>query len=180
MTKVMRANAPITKLKLKLKQDDQPCISSSTSLISPRKLNEETQSCVEVIPGLFLGNYRSACNEQTLLVHKIDVIVNLVSALPNKFPDHIIYENFTVADVPSFDLNESIEGVLPIIHRHLSSEKRVFVHCRHGISRSPSVILAYLMRYSGMSFDQAFTFLRNKKANIDPNFGFLVQLQRIK
>ncbi len=179
MTKSMRVNAPITKLKLKLKQEDS-YLSSSTPLVSPRKLTEESQNCVEVVPGLFLGNYRSACHEQALLVNNIDVIVNLVAALPNKFPSKVLYENFTIADVPSFDLVDSLEAVLPIIHRHLESEKRVLVHCRHGISRSPSVILAYLMKYSGMSFEQAFSFLRGKKGNIDPNFGFLVQLQRIK
>jgi len=176
----MRANAPIVKLRLKLKQDDLTCISSSTSLISPRKPSEESFSCVEVIPGLFLGNYQTACSEKMLLANRIDVIVNLVEALQNKFPEQITYENFTVSDLPSFDLQESIEHVLPIIHRHLDSGKRVLVHCRHGISRSPSIGLAYLMRNAGMSFEQAFTFLRNKKANIDPNFGFLVQLQQLK
>ena len=50
------------------------------------------------------------------------------------------------------------------------------MHCVGGISRSVAVTLAYLMRAEGMSLDNAYTFMKARKANISPNISFMGQL----
>ena len=46
-----------------------------------------------------------------------------------------------------------------------------------GISRSVSVMIGYLMVSKRMSFDEAFAMIKEKRPSIDPNIGFVAQLQ---
>mgnify|MGYP005855775203 CR=1 FL=1 len=78
------------------------------------------------------------------------------------------------------DLNESTINfnVLDSIHESILKNKNVLVHCQMGISRSSTVVISYLMKYSGMNLKQAYHYVLNKKSNIFPNKGFLAQLNK--
>jgi hypothetical protein len=51
------------------------------------------------------------------------------------------------------------------------------VHCVQGISRSASVVLAYLIKYEGMSTDAAVALVKRRRGIANPNAGFLRQLR---
>ena len=53
---------------------------------------------------------------------------------------------------------------------------RVLVHCQAGISRSPSIVLAYLIDRKNMDFDDAYHLLTERRPIVAPNFNFLAQL----
>ena len=53
----------------------------------------------------------------------------------------------------------------------------VFVHCSGGISRSPTLVLAYMIKKCHMALDDAFTKMRQLRKIVDPNIGFIVQLR---
>ena len=54
---------------------------------------------------------------------------------------------------------------------------RVLVHCRAGVSRSATLVIAYLMKRHGMSLDDALAHVRAKRPRIAPNEGFIQQLR---
>ena len=56
----------------------------------------------------------------------------------------------------------------------IMNKEIILIHCFKGISRAPTMIIAYLIIYNNMSLDQAFDFVRNKSNVIDPNAGFLM------
>ena len=56
-------------------------------------------------------------------------------------------------------------------------EEGVLIHCLAGISRSVTVTLAYLMHALNLDLNEAFDYVRRKRANIAPNFNFMGQLQ---
>ncbi|KAL5507689.1 hypothetical protein ACEPAH_5307 [Sanghuangporus vaninii] len=54
---------------------------------------------------------------------------------------------------------------------------RVLVHCVMGISRSTTVVCAYLMATRHLSFPSALMFIRKRRPRVHPNYGFRRQLQ---
>ncbi|CAK9262803.1 unnamed protein product [Sphagnum jensenii] len=53
---------------------------------------------------------------------------------------------------------------------------RVFVHCCQGVSRSTSLVIAYLMWRDGRSFEDAFQDVKAARGVTNPNMGFACQL----
>ena len=53
---------------------------------------------------------------------------------------------------------------------------KVLVHCYAGLSRSVTVIVAYLMQNERMLLDEALRFVKHKRPYAQPNPGFLKQL----
>ena len=53
-----------------------------------------------------------------------------------------------------------------------------FVHCQAGISRSPMIVIGYLMKLHQKTFEQACTLVKSKRSIINPNWNFRNQLAR--
>lgn len=53
---------------------------------------------------------------------------------------------------------------------------RVLIHCNLGISRSSTLLLAYLMKKYNATLYEAYKFLRHRRPIVCPNLGFLRQL----
>jgi protein-tyrosine phosphatase len=64
------------------------------------------------------------------------------------------------------------------LHHHLRERQHsVLVHCRAGISRSATIVLAYLMQFHDLSLDEAITTVRSRRPIVQPNVGFMAQLR---
>lgn len=60
---------------------------------------------------------------------------------------------------------------------HRKSGQAVLVHCKMGVSRSASTVIAYAMKQQRWSLDEALAYVRECRSIIKPNDGFLKQLQ---
>ena len=54
----------------------------------------------------------------------------------------------------------------------------VLVHCVAGVSRSPAVVLAYMMRKYNLTLREAWLVVDSKRNYINPNVGFMKQLEQ--
>mmetsp|Transcript_12181 Transcript_12181/g.13889 ORF Transcript_12181/g.13889 Transcript_12181/m.13889 type:complete len:119 (-) Transcript_12181:70-426(-) len=63
------------------------------------------------------------------------------------------------------------------ISSSLEEGGKVLVHCFAGKSRSSTFVLAYLMKVKQMNLADAFTLLKSKREQCEPNIGFIVQLK---
>jgi hypothetical protein len=54
------------------------------------------------------------------------------------------------------------------------------VHCLAGVSRSVSLVLAYLVKHCGMAYRQAYDLVKARRKIIHPNDGFIEQLKRFE
>lgn len=53
---------------------------------------------------------------------------------------------------------------------------RILVHCVAGVSRSASMVIAYLMKYKNLNLHDAFNYVHSIRPVIRPNNGFFHQL----
>lgn len=135
----------------------------------------------QALPLLLFGDHSIAGNLELLRARQVDVIVNLVSSsIGNKFSSEFTYENYRIEDKANVSMEQTFEHILDQINFHIKAGRRVFVHCRKGISRAPSIVIGYLIKYEQTSFEKAFTQLRTINDRIDPNLGFLIQLHSLE
>ena len=141
---------------------------------------ESDNEPTEIVEKLFVSNYQGVSKLKALQRQGIDVIVNLCShKCENKFPNHFEYENFTIPDKTDHRINRELRKAAKMIDSHLKLDRRVVIHCRKGISRAPTVVLAYLILYRKYHFKEALRYVKEKHNRCNPNFGFLVQLLKI-
>ena len=54
--------------------------------------------------------------------------------------------------------------------------RKVLVHCQAGVSRSPTLVVAYLMALYGRPLMETFQLVKQRRQIIAPNFSFMGQL----
>ena len=59
----------------------------------------------------------------------------------------------------------------------LNQPARVLIHCNLGISRSSSILIAYLIRRYRLCLYSAFNYVKDKRIQTAPNYSFLKQLK---
>ena len=127
---------------------------------------------------LYLGSVGAAYNLQILKGLNITHILTVCECLPPKFPTDFAYKIIAVTDEPTTKLSNHFKDALDFIKNAIAEGKNVLVHCFAGVSRSASVVIAYLMKYHKMEFNAAVSFVRAKRPWINPNYGFQAQLRR--
>lgn len=89
-------------------------------------------------------------------------------------------DDFTVLDMPIPDGEhidgETIDRITRFIYERSEAGDKVLVHCHLGISRSVSMVMAYLIAYEGMSLAEAFGTVREERASAYPHEMLLVSL----
>lgn len=56
------------------------------------------------------------------------------------------------------------------------SGQGVLVHCQAGVSRSATVVIAYLMKHTLMTMTDAYKYVRSRRPVVSPNLNFMGQL----
>lgn len=131
----------------------------------------------EIIPGLFLGNIETTRDKLFLHRNNIHYVLSLTRN-PVKFDkdDKIIHIQIPLRDAPYEDIISYFDVLHNFIHEGLNNDKGVYVHCDMGISRSSTAIISYLMRLWDKPFAQVRAFVKIRRPQINPNFGFQTQL----
>jgi protein-tyrosine phosphatase len=110
-------------------------------------------------------------------------IVNVSAIeLENAFEKHPTYcpkyLDVYIHDLADENITVHLQDTIEYIRRAIGDNGKVLVHCRLGVSRSASVIIAYLMQYCDMSLRTAFFHVFARRPIVFPNFGFWDQLVR--
>lgn len=134
---------------------------------------------VEILPYLYLGNAKNSGDRDSLNRHKIRYIINVTPNLPNVFEDCGSYKylQIPIHDHWSQNLASFFPKAIQFIDEAREAGVGVLVHCLAGISRSVTITVAYLMFKEKLTLEDAYEYVRVKKANIAPNFNFMGQLQ---
>lgn len=137
---------------------------------------DDTFEACQIIDNLWLGSLASSCNRDELKSRNIETIISAVLGASAIYPFDFNYEKAKLRDVVDEDILEDIKKLLPIMRHDLLTGRGVLCHCHHGKSRSATIVAAYLVKYNHMSANEALTFIKEKRTQIDPNPGYIEQL----
>lgn len=90
-------------------------------------------------------------------------------------PYGIKFKGFDMDDLPSVDISRHFPEASAWIDEAVSSGGRIYVHCWAGLSRSATLVLAYLIERKGMTVEKAVNTVYLER-RIRPNSGFLRKL----
>eukprot|EP01121_Diplochlamys_sp_Union-15-3_P001338 TRINITY_DN11165_c0_g1_i1.p1 TRINITY_DN11165_c0_g1~~TRINITY_DN11165_c0_g1_i1.p1 ORF type:complete len:158 (-),score=28.46 TRINITY_DN11165_c0_g1_i1:8-481(-) len=131
----------------------------------------------EILPGLFLGQSRDGENYHELKKRNVTHILPVMDFYLRPFSTRDFkYKEVTARDCETENLKPKFEECHAFIDEGRSTGS-VLVHCGAGISRSPTIVISYVMKKEGMTLEQAFNFVRKARNFIDPNDGFMDQLK---
>uniref|UniRef100_S4RHN7 protein-serine/threonine phosphatase n=1 Tax=Petromyzon marinus TaxID=7757 RepID=S4RHN7_PETMA len=133
----------------------------------------------EIFDHVYLGSEWNASNLEELQSRGVGYILNVTREIDNFFPGLFVYHNIRVYDEEATDLlaywNDTYKFISKAKNR--KSGSKCLVHCKMGVSRSASTVIAYAMKEYGWSLDKAFNFVKEKRNVAKPNASFMRQLE---
>ncbi|KAL1225673.1 Protein-tyrosine-phosphatase IBR5 [Cardamine amara subsp. amara] len=129
----------------------------------------------EILPDfLYLSGINEAFLFEILKTLGISHILNTVPSYDNPFPKSILYHRLQDAKALEFD------SAIKFIDECEKSKARVLVHCISGKSRSPAIVVAYLMRRKGWRLAESYQWVKQRRPLTDISPEFQQQLKEFE
>ncbi|KAM4827095.1 protein phosphatase Slingshot homolog 1 isoform 1-T1 [Thomomys bottae] len=125
---------------------------------------------------LYLGSEWNASNLEELQGSGVDYILNVTREIDNFFPGLFAYHNIRVYDEETTDLLAHWNEAYHFINKAKRNHSKCLVHCKMGVSRSASTVIAYAMKEFGWPLEKAYNYVKQKRSVTRPNAGFMRQL----
>jgi len=131
----------------------------------------------KILPFMYLGSENDALSAKTLKEFNISYILNVSKTSPQSVlikSSHFL--RIPIDDSHCAKILPYFDTAFKFIEKCHKSNSIVLIHCLAGISRSPTLAIAYVMKYKNINSDEAYRFVKEKRPSISPNFNFLGQL----
>lgn len=127
---------------------------------------------------LFVGSERAASNLTSLREHGITHIFSAIGPSRVNYSG-VEYDWVRMDDICSQRLDHGIDVFMKFVLGARMKGGKVLVHCKAGISRSVSMILAYMIIARNIVPEIALRMVRLRRPQACPNDGFWLQLKQI-
>ncbi|KAG0141559.1 hypothetical protein CROQUDRAFT_685151 [Cronartium quercuum f. sp. fusiforme G11] len=135
-----------------------------------------------ILPFLYLGNLAHASNLGMLRALGITAVVSMGESVGGALAGAGIahLDVRAVADDGLDRISAHLPSTLAFIERARVNGGKVLVHCRVGVSRSATVVIAYVMAHCNVDLAAAYLLVRSRRLNIliQPNLVFMWALRR--
>ncbi|TCD68759.1 hypothetical protein EIP91_009905 [Steccherinum ochraceum] len=121
----------------------------------------------QIIENLWLGDLPSALRVEALRRNNIHSIVSAMT---------FVHHQIDIYDTEDTDVLKHFATAIAFIEKELDKGRGVLVHCFAGVSRSATIVAAYLMHSRGLDPTAALNLIRERRPHVDPNEGFMKQL----
>jgi protein-tyrosine phosphatase len=128
----------------------------------------------QITENLYLGNFFSAKFADKLKELGIKKVLSIMGGFNPNYDESykIIHKSFNVNDI----INQNIIQYFGECLNFIKGEEKILVHCAAGVSRSATIVIAYIMWDKKLSYEDALNFVESKR-NVNPNPGFVEQLK---
>uniref|UniRef100_A0A1J3JLG3 Protein-tyrosine-phosphatase IBR5 n=1 Tax=Noccaea caerulescens TaxID=107243 RepID=A0A1J3JLG3_NOCCA len=129
----------------------------------------------EILPEfLYLGSYDNASRSELLKTQGISRVLNTVPLCQNLYRNSFTYHCLADEKVLQFD------DAIQFLDQCEKDKARVLVHCMSGKSRSPAVVIAYLMKRKGWRLAESHQWVKQRRPTTDINQEFYQQLEEFE
>ncbi|XP_047651861.1 dual specificity protein phosphatase 22 isoform X6 [Phacochoerus africanus] len=133
----------------------------------------------KILPGLYIGNFKDARDAEQLSKNKVTHILSVHdSARP--MLEGVKYLCIPASDSPSQNLTRHFKESIQFIHECRLRGEGCLVHCLAGVSRSVTLVVAYVMTVTDLGWEDALHTVRAGRSCANPNLGFQRQLQEFE
>ncbi|KAI6658008.1 hypothetical protein LOD99_15723 [Oopsacas minuta] len=149
-------------------------VKAEYSLPEPARITNPISRITET---LYISGREDATNLRVLQANGITHIINMTTDIPNNFSENKIhYLSLPAMDSHRQSLKEFFKLAFAFIDAAKTKQGRVLIHCHAGVSRSSTMVIAYLMWSRQWRFEGTIQFVKLQRPCIDPNIGFIGQL----
>lgn len=141
-------------------------------------ITSDSHELSEIYPNfLFLGGDLVAKNLQLLQSHDITHVLNCAHKVcPAYYPHSLTYVCLDLLDSPKETLSHFILHAIFVMEECRLRKSKILVHCHQGISRSASLVIAYVAWRENWAMARALEYVKSKRSIVHPNQGFVNQL----
>lgn len=132
----------------------------------------------QIDPLLYLGAAKHVTrNTEQFQKLNIDVIINCCNDITHKNTHEYIIEQYPIDDGIDGTLIHYMDAAADKINYYLNQGKKIYVHCVHGRSRSPAILIYYFMKHQKLTYQQAFEKILSIRPIIWMNSNFVEELK---
>ena len=167
---------------------------ASTSTEEPEPYREPVHVCPapidapkeasQILPFLWLGSLENANDPQFLSQNQITHVLNVCTF--EEKSDLIPPENYlNISILDSFDAkvghhlpaaNSFLRAAYDLYEDTNGRNGTTLIHCHSGISRAATFTVAFIMVHKKFGWERALSYVRQRRAHINPNLNFCGQL----
>lgn len=131
----------------------------------------------KITDNLYLSSFVGA-SEYNIMKFNIKLVITVCREVPKCIVKSVESIKLEVVDKPTESLIQYFDYLGEKINQiaRQTPNGACLVHCVAGISRSTTIVLAYLMKYLKMSLKDAHAHVKSRRPLIRPNLGFWKQL----
>ncbi|KAL0966182.1 hypothetical protein UPYG_G00291990 [Umbra pygmaea] len=133
----------------------------------------------KVLPDLYLGNFKDARDREQLARNNITHILSIHDSAAPILPE-MTYLCISAADLPTQSLIQHFKQSIVFMHEARLKGEGCLVHCLAGVSRSVTLVVAYIMTVTGLGWKETLAAVRVARPCASPNLGFQCQLQEFE
>lgn len=143
--------------------------------------------------GIFIGNAHSVigniATKDADILDDMNIKVVISALTEEEYEDYMIakedfpnidWHRLVIDDDKDERISEHFFDIHKIISEAVSKNNNIIVHCAAGMSRSATLVLAYLMIENRWQYEEAYNFVKKRRPIIDPNIGFVKQLKGLE
>ena len=143
--------------------------------------------------GIFIGNAYSVignyATKESDFLEELNIKVVISALTEEEYEDYMIsredfpgiaWHRFVIDDDKDEKISQYFFDVHNIISAAVRDNKNVIVHCAAGMSRSPSLVIAYLMIENRWCYEEAIDYVKRRRPIAEPNIGFVKQLKALE
>lgn len=139
----------------------------------PPEYDPMTSVISQITPNVFISDFYASFDYQTLITRGIKQILTVGYDMDIYRPKDFSVMNITAYDASNENLYKHFDSAYKFIE-----QAPTLIHCYKGISRSATILIAYLMKKNKWNLNKAINYVRRIRPFVNPNPGFYQQLER--